>query len=84
MTYIEIVLSMLFALLLVYKLARLHSLSFGHSVGFLAAFSFVYPLTFQQGGYYYDFFELLGVVACVLLGLAALQGAASNVSEVGP
>ncbi|MFP3631614.1 hypothetical protein SB776_33935, partial [Burkholderia sp. SIMBA_045] len=51
LTYIAIVLSTLFALLLVYKLARLHGLSFGHSVGFLAAFSFVYPLTFQQGGY---------------------------------
>ncbi|WP_348521760.1 hypothetical protein [Burkholderia latens] len=68
LTYIAIVLSSLFALLLVYKLARLHGLSFGHSVGFLAAFSFVYPLTFQQGGYYYDFFELLGVLAaCYLL-----------------
>ncbi|CAB3752007.1 membrane protein [Burkholderia sp. MSh2] len=68
LTYIAIVLSMLFSLLLVYKLARLHGLSFGHSVGFLAAFSFVYPLTFQQGGYYYDFFELLGVLgACYFL-----------------
>ncbi|KVH37619.1 hypothetical protein [Burkholderia cepacia] len=67
-TYIAIVLSTLFALLLIYKLARLHGLSFGHSVGFLAAFSFVYPLTFQQGGYYYDFFELLGVLgACYFL-----------------
>ncbi|AOR70197.1 hypothetical protein BBJ41_21745 [Burkholderia stabilis] len=68
LTYIAIVLSTLFALLLVYKLARLHGLSFGHAVGFLAAFSFVYPLTFQQGGYYYDFFELLGVLgACYFL-----------------
>ncbi|UTV57281.1 hypothetical protein [Burkholderia arboris] len=67
-TYIAIVLSTLFALLLIYKLARLHGLGFGHSVGFLAAFSFVYPLTFQQGGYYYDFFELLGVLgACYFL-----------------
>lgn len=63
LTYIAIVLSTLLALLLVYRLARLHGLSFGHSVGFLAAFSFLYPLTFQQGGYYYDFFELLGVLA---------------------
>ena len=68
LTYIAIVLSTLFALLLIYKLARLHGLGFGHSVGFLAAFSFVYPLTFQQGGYYYDFFELLGVLgACYFL-----------------
>ncbi|MBN3733998.1 hypothetical protein G3N98_24135 [Burkholderia sp. Tr-20390] len=65
LTYIAVVLATLLALLLVYKLARLHGLSFGHSVGFLAAFSFIYPLTFQQGGYYYDFFELLGVLgAC--------------------
>jgi len=43
-------------------------LSFGHAVGFLAAFSFIYPLTFQQGGYYYDFFELLGVLgACYFM-----------------
>ncbi|WP_311767149.1 hypothetical protein [Burkholderia cenocepacia] len=68
LTYIAVVLSMLFALLLVYKLARLHGLNFGQSVGFLAAFGFIYPLTFQQGGYYYDFFELLGVLgACYFL-----------------
>ncbi|WP_232432482.1 hypothetical protein [Burkholderia ubonensis] len=68
LTYIAIVLSMLFALLLVYKLARLHGLNFGQSVGFLAAFSFIYPLTFQQGGYYYDFFEILGALgACYFL-----------------
>ncbi|MBU9193316.1 hypothetical protein KTD33_02080 [Burkholderia gladioli] len=68
LTYIAIVLATLFALLLIYRLARLHGLSFGHSVGFLAAFSFIYPLTFQQGGYYYDFFELLGVLgACYFL-----------------
>ncbi|TDV36269.1 hypothetical protein C7405_104178 [Paraburkholderia caballeronis] len=69
LTYVAIVLATLFALLFVYKLARMHGLSFGHSVGFLAAFSFVYPLTFQRGGYYYDFFEILGVLAachCVL------------------
>ncbi|MCO1346874.1 hypothetical protein L0Z31_03585 [Burkholderia vietnamiensis] len=63
LTYIAIVLSTLLALFLVYQLARLHGLSFGHSVGFLAAFGFIYPLTFQQGAYYYDFFELLGVLA---------------------
>ncbi|WP_423380299.1 hypothetical protein [Burkholderia sp. LMG 32019] len=68
LTYIAIVLSTLFALLLVYKLARLHGLNFGQSVGFLAAFGVIYPLTFQQGGYYYDFFELLGVLgACYFL-----------------
>ncbi|WP_232440185.1 hypothetical protein [Burkholderia ubonensis] len=68
LTYIAIVLSALFVLLLVYKLARLHGLNFGQSVGFLAAFSFIYPLTFQRGGYYYDFFEILGALgACYFL-----------------
>src|SRR5208337_907038 len=69
--YAAIVLSMLFALLLVYRLARLHGLTFGQATGFLAAFSFVYPLTFQRGGYYFDFVELLGALAacyCVLKG----------------
>lgn len=65
LVYIAIVLSMLFASLIVYKLARMHQLGFGQSIGFLAGFSFIYPLTFQQGGYYYDFFEILGVLgAC--------------------
>jgi len=69
--YAAIVLSMLFALLLVHRLARLHGLTFGQAAGFLAAFSFVYPLTFQRGGYYFDFIELLGALAacyCVLKG----------------
>ncbi|WP_241015094.1 hypothetical protein [Burkholderia sp. Ac-20379] len=69
LTYIAIILSTLFALLLVYRLARLHGLNFGQSVGFLAAFSLLYPLTFQQGGYYYDLFELFGALGacyCVL------------------
>lgn len=67
--YIAIVLATLIALLLVYRLARLHGLTFVQSLGFLAAFSLVYPLTFQQGGYYYDFIEILGILAacyCVL------------------
>lgn len=69
LVYIAIVLAMILALLLVYRLARMHGLSFAQSLGFLAAFSLVYPLTFQQGGYYYDSVELLGVLAacyCVL------------------
>ncbi len=61
--YIVTVLSTVLALLTVYQLARLYGLRFGEALGFLAAFSFVYPLTFQQGGYYYDFVELLGVFA---------------------
>lgn len=66
--YFFVVLSMLLALLLVYRLARTNGLSFGQALGFLAGFSFIYPLTFQQGGYYYDFIELLGVFsACYFM-----------------
>ncbi|MCC8397499.1 hypothetical protein LJ656_33665 [Paraburkholderia sp. MMS20-SJTR3] len=59
--YFFVVLSMVLTLLVVYKLARMHGLTFGQTLGFLAGFSIVYPLTFQQGGYYYDFIEILGV-----------------------
>lgn len=66
--YFFVVLSMALALWLVYKLARMHGLSFGQALGFLAGFSFIYPLTFQQGAYYYDFIEILGVfAACYFL-----------------
>jgi hypothetical protein len=68
LVYCFVVLSMTLTLWLVYVLARMHGLSFGHALGFLVGFSFIYPLTFQQGGYYYDFIELLGVfVACYFL-----------------
>lgn len=63
--YAAVVFSALFSLLLIYGLARMHGLGFGAAIGFMAAFSFVYPLTFQQGGYYYDFVELLGVFGAV-------------------
>lgn len=63
LVYLVVVLSTVFALLIVYKLARLHGLTFGQATGFVTAFSFVYPLTFQRGGYYYDFIEMFGVLA---------------------
>lgn len=66
--YFFVVLSMTLTLWLVYALARMHGLSFGQALGFLAGFSFIYPLTFQQGGYYYDFIEILGVFsACYFM-----------------
>jgi hypothetical protein len=68
LVYFAVLLSTILTLLLVYKLARLSGLSFGPALGFLAAFSFIYPLTFQQGGYYYDFIEILGAFsACYFM-----------------
>jgi hypothetical protein len=67
--YLAVVLATLFTLLFVYRLARLHDYRFGEALGFLAAFSFIYPLTFQQGGYFYDFPEILGVFGAVYFGL---------------
>jgi hypothetical protein len=63
--YLAVVLATLFTLLIVYRLARLHDYAFGAALGFVAAFSFVYPLTFQQGGYFYDFPEILGCFAAM-------------------
>ena len=52
----------------VYRIARFHGFAFGQSLLFVAATSLVYPLTFQQGGYFYDFIEQLGaLVACYLV-----------------
>ncbi|SAK91072.1 hypothetical protein AWB78_04887 [Caballeronia calidae] len=59
--YLAIVLATIFIVLIVYRLARMHGYRFGAALGFTAAFSFIYPLTFQQGGYFYDFAEMLGV-----------------------
>ncbi|SPB17830.1 hypothetical protein NOV72_05033 [Caballeronia novacaledonica] len=58
--YLATVLATIFILLIVYRLARLHDYRFGAALTFMAAFSFVYPLTFQQGGDFYDFPEMLG------------------------
>ncbi|TDN69870.1 hypothetical protein [Paraburkholderia sp. BL10I2N1] len=68
LAYLVVILSTVMALWFVYKLARMRGLTFGQAVGFVAGFSLIYPLTFQQGGYYYDFIELLGVFgACYFL-----------------
>lgn len=67
--YFLVLLSTLLTLLLVYKLARMNGLSFGAALGFLTGFSFIYPLVFQQGGYYYDFIEVLGVFSACYFAL---------------
>ncbi len=67
LVYLAIVLSTALSLLLIYRLARLNSLTFAQALSFVVAASLIYPLTFQQGGYYYDFLELLGaLLACYL------------------
>nr|WKF60394.1 hypothetical protein HUO10_004915 [Paraburkholderia busanensis] len=63
--YFAVMLAMIFTLLIVYRLARMHGFAFSHALGFMVAFSLFYPLTFQKGGYYYDFFEILGAFAVV-------------------
>ncbi len=68
-TYFLVVGTIFLLLLTVYRIARLHGLAFGQSLAFVAAFSLFYPLTFQQGGYYYDFIEQLGVLAVCYFAL---------------
>ncbi|MFC0400807.1 hypothetical protein [Paraburkholderia rhizosphaerae] len=65
LVYFGVTLAMALTLLIVYRLARSHGLRFGQALGFLTAFALVYPLTFQKGGYYYDFFEILGAFSVV-------------------
>jgi hypothetical protein len=67
-TYMLVVAAIAMLLLTVYKIAQFHGFGFGQSLLFTMAVSLVYPLTFQQGGYFYDFFEQLGVLgACYLV-----------------
>lgn len=67
-TYFTVVAATIATLWLIYRLARAHALTFGQALAFVVAFSFIYPLTFQEGGYYYDFLELLGLfAACFFL-----------------
>jgi hypothetical protein len=37
-------------------------------------FSFLYPLTFQNGGYFYDFFELLGIFSATYFFISNKMG----------
>jgi hypothetical protein len=62
--YLVIVLCTFFTLLYVYKIS-LYAFNDNFTNGLLSVsvFSFIYPLSFQNGGYYYDFVELLVIFA---------------------
>lgn len=63
--YLLVTLSVMGALWLIHRIGLQQGLSWSRSLGLTTTFSFVYPLTFQQGAFYYDFFELLAAVALV-------------------
>jgi hypothetical protein len=75
--YLIVVNAALGALWLIYKIAIRRGLSFGGALTFTIGFSLIYPLTFQQGGYYYDFIELLGALSAVYLTLTSRHIAAT-------
>jgi hypothetical protein len=53
------------SLVFIYKISRFKGIDFAHSLGFVIAFSFFYQLIFQRGGYFYDFFEFLGLISSI-------------------
>lgn len=63
--YLLVTLSVMGALWLIHCIGLQQGLSWSRALGLTVAFSFVYPLTFQQGAFYYDFFELLAAMALV-------------------
>jgi hypothetical protein len=68
MVYLTIMLATILTLWVIYRLARGRGLTFSQALGFVVGFTVVYQLTFQQGAYFYDCIELLGVfTACWLL-----------------
>lgn len=62
MMYLFIVIATILVLWLIFQLARLHRLTYAEALGLVAGFGFLYPLTFQSGGYFYDFAELAGAL----------------------
>lgn len=62
MMYLLIVIAMILILWLIFRLARLHGLTYAEALGAVVGFGFLYPLTFQCGGYFYDFLELAGAM----------------------
>ena len=64
--YLMIILFALALNYLVFKIARINNLTYLESIAVMVGFSFLYPLTFQQGGYYYDFPELVGAFSSML------------------
>lgn len=65
LTYLALTLACMGIVWLVYLLGRQQGLTWGQALGTAVGFSLLYPLTFQQGGYYYDFTELLAALATV-------------------
>lgn len=62
-TYLLLYWSFFISLIFLYKIAKDTGLNYSKSLVSVIALCFIYPLVFQQGGYYYDFFELLGLLA---------------------
>jgi hypothetical protein len=59
--YILIVISTSTGLFFVWQIARFRGLSFVSAMGFMVAFSFIFPLFFQRSVLFYDFIEFAGV-----------------------
>lgn len=66
-TYLVLVVAVMLALLLVFKLGRINGLDEFQSLGLVIGFGLLLPLVFQRGGYFYDFIELLGGLTVALL-----------------
>lgn len=91
-----VLLSTLLILIYLRKIFLVFSPHFSASLFAVVVFSLLYPLTFKRGGYYYDFFELLGItlstyyfltqrklVGSVLLMLTAFNKETAFVSAFG-
>lgn len=59
--YLLIVTSTAIGLFFVWQIARFRGLSFVRAMGFMVAFSFIFPLLFQRSVLFYDFIEFAGV-----------------------
>jgi hypothetical protein len=69
--YLLVLLSFALTLLVLRKIyLRLYPHDRSGGLLSLVVFSFVYPLTFQSGGFFYDWFELLGIALTFYLYLA--------------
>jgi hypothetical protein len=49
-------------LVFIHKICKLAGNDYAKSLGFVVAFSMFFQLIFQRGGYFYDFFEILGLI----------------------
>lgn len=64
--YLVVIFSNIALTTLVFIISRHHKLKRLESISIMIGFSVLYPLTFQQGGYYYDFIELVGALSTML------------------